>query len=111
MDAAVAVDAKNAPTATWKTAQRAVFHSAHTQYHLVDARRPESTALRRQPASHTKILTLPGELDRGFLTAGPEFGPTSDRATGNDKMNVWTAPWPGYVASSQIHRPFTNRAM
>jgi len=30
MDAAVTVDAQNASTATWKTAQRAVSHSAHT---------------------------------------------------------------------------------
>jgi hypothetical protein len=30
MDAAVAVDAQTASTATWKTAQPAVFHSAHT---------------------------------------------------------------------------------
>jgi len=28
MDAAVAVDAQNAPTATWKTAKNAVSHSA-----------------------------------------------------------------------------------
>ena len=30
MDAAGAVDAQNAPTAPWKTAQNAVSHSAHT---------------------------------------------------------------------------------
>jgi hypothetical protein len=35
MDAAVAVDAQNAPTATWKTAQDAVSHSAHTHHLLV----------------------------------------------------------------------------
>jgi len=29
VDAAGAVDAKSAPTAPWKTAQSAVFHSAH----------------------------------------------------------------------------------
>ncbi len=45
MDAAVPVDAQNAPTGTWKTAQNAVSHSAHTHRHL--------TAL------HTEILTLP----------------------------------------------------
>src|SRR5262245_61961626 len=43
MDAAVPVDAQNAPTATWKTAQNAVSHSAQTH----------------QPVSHTKFLTLP----------------------------------------------------
>ncbi len=46
MDAAVAVDAKNASTAPWKTAQNAVSHSAHTH---------------RQRAPHTKFLTLPLE--------------------------------------------------
>lgn len=30
VDAAVPVDAQNAPTRTWKTAQTAVFHSVHT---------------------------------------------------------------------------------
>jgi hypothetical protein len=47
VDAAVPADAQNAPTGTWKTAQNAVSHSAHTQH--------------RQRALHTKILTLPGE--------------------------------------------------
>jgi len=32
MDAAVSVDAQNAPTGTWKTAQNAVSHSAHTHH-------------------------------------------------------------------------------
>ncbi len=34
MDAVVPVDAKNAPTATWKPAQHAVSHSAHTHHRL-----------------------------------------------------------------------------
>jgi hypothetical protein len=34
MDAAIPVDAKNAPTGIWKTAQNAVSHSAHTRHHL-----------------------------------------------------------------------------
>ena len=34
LDAAVAVDAQNAPPATWKTAQNAVSHSAHTHHRL-----------------------------------------------------------------------------
>ena len=34
MDAAVTVDAQNAPTATWKTAQNAVSHTAHTHHRL-----------------------------------------------------------------------------
>lgn len=36
MDAAVPMDAKNAPTGTWKTAQIAVSHSAHTHHRVVD---------------------------------------------------------------------------
>jgi hypothetical protein len=32
MDAAIPVDAKNAPTEIWKTAQNAVCHSAHTHH-------------------------------------------------------------------------------
>src|SRR5262245_30668611 len=32
MDAAVPVDAQNAPTRPWKTAQNAVSHSAHTHH-------------------------------------------------------------------------------
>ena len=34
MDAAIPVDAKNAPTGIWKTAQNAVSHSAHTPHHV-----------------------------------------------------------------------------
>jgi hypothetical protein len=34
VDAAGAVDAQNAPTAPWKTAQHAVSHSAHTHRQL-----------------------------------------------------------------------------
>ena len=34
MDAAVPVDAQNAPTATWKTAESAVSHSAHRHHRL-----------------------------------------------------------------------------
>jgi hypothetical protein len=40
MDAARAVDAENAPTAPWKTAQNAVSHSAHT-HHRFTAKRNE----------------------------------------------------------------------
>jgi hypothetical protein len=59
MDAAVAADAENAPTATWKTAQNAVSHSAHTHHSFV--RREKS----RKPdhASHTEFLTLPSSFE------------------------------------------------
>ena len=58
MDAAVTVDAQNAPTATWKTAQNAVSHSAHTHYH--------------QRALHTKNLTLPLQPAPAQVTRGAE---------------------------------------
>ncbi len=35
MDAAGTVDAQNAPTVPWKTAQNAVSHSAHTHHSFV----------------------------------------------------------------------------
>jgi hypothetical protein len=55
VDAAVPVDAQNAPTATWKTAQNAVSHSAHTHLFVRNEKKNEL-----DHASHTKILTLPG---------------------------------------------------
>jgi hypothetical protein len=58
MDAAVAVDAQNAPTATWKTAQHAVSHSAHTPILFIEEENEEQDR-RRQPASHTKFWTVP----------------------------------------------------
>ena len=57
MDAAVTVDAQTAPTATWKTAQSAVSHSAHT-HHPFLSRTHEITA------PHTKNLTVPLSLPR-----------------------------------------------
>jgi hypothetical protein len=46
MDAAIPVDAKNAPTGIWKTAQTAVSHSAHTHHLLYDEeRRPKRRTL------------------------------------------------------------------
>jgi hypothetical protein len=45
MDAAISVDAKNAPTGIWKTAQNAVSHSAHTRHRGLyeEDRRPKRT--------------------------------------------------------------------
>jgi hypothetical protein len=40
MDAAIPVDAKNAPTGIWKTAQNAVSHSVHT-HHRFDMKKKE----------------------------------------------------------------------
>ena len=47
MDAAVPADAQNAPTGTWKTAQRAVSHSAHTQDWFEGEERTEPTTSTR----------------------------------------------------------------
>ena len=47
MDAAVPADAQNAPTGTWKTAQSAVSHSAHTLHCVQEEPRPELTTSTR----------------------------------------------------------------
>ena len=54
MDAAGPVDAKNASTGPWKTAQTAVSHSAHThpRFHGEDEIK----------GPHTEFLTLPAEI-------------------------------------------------
>ena len=57
MDAAVPMDAKNAPTGTWKTAENAVSHSAHTHRRVLDTKKEEE--LTRPIAPHTKFLTGP----------------------------------------------------
>lgn len=46
MAAAIPVDAKNAPTGIWKTAQNAVSHSAHT-HHRVCMKKTEDRRERR----------------------------------------------------------------
>jgi hypothetical protein len=46
VDAAIPVDAQNAPTGIWKTAQNAVSHSAHTPHLLYEEEeRPNQTTL------------------------------------------------------------------
>ena len=62
MHAAGAVDAQNAPTAPWKTAQHAVSHSAHTLRRLVRRREQNEEKRDVHYASHTKFLTLPEAL-------------------------------------------------
>jgi hypothetical protein len=49
MDAAVPADARNASTATWKTAQNAVSHSAHTPHRLVRREEDRSRFTHRIP--------------------------------------------------------------
>ena len=79
MDAAVPMDAQNAPTGTWNTAQNAVSHSAHTQ-HRSGGRRKKNESYNVNPASHTKFLT--GPIEAGIakkpheLTARRHFLPS-----------------------------------
>jgi hypothetical protein len=71
MDAAVPVDAQNAPTATWKTAQNAVSHSAHTLHRV--SGEPEKTEKQDvNHAPHTKFLTLPAGVSTLLKQANPE---------------------------------------
>src|SRR5262245_271799 len=48
MDGAIPVDAKNAPTGIWKTAQNAVSHTAHT-HRLLRMKKNEDPRDRRSP--------------------------------------------------------------
>ncbi len=61
MDAAGAMDAQNASTAPWKTAQNAVSHSAHTRHRFASTEEQKED---RQLALHTKVLTLPEAVAR-----------------------------------------------
>jgi hypothetical protein len=46
MDGAIPVDAKNAPTGIWKTAQNAVSHTAHTIVFLCMRKKEDRRARR-----------------------------------------------------------------
>jgi hypothetical protein len=59
MDAAVPLDAENAPTGTWKTAKNAVSHSAHTHHRFVGEEDRKNRIYDVNTVSHTKFLTLP----------------------------------------------------
>ena len=66
MDAAVPVDAKNArPPGTWKTAENAVSHSAHTHYCFRERRieNGESTSVAK-PSTESDQAQLAEQLDR-----------------------------------------------
>jgi hypothetical protein len=86
MDAAVPMDAQNAPTGTWKTAQNAVSHSAHTHHRVFWKKKEQERELRRQPRLTHEIPDTPmvvgaraslkeccGHLrdavDRGYISA------------------------------------------
>ena len=71
MDAAVPVDAKNArPPGTWKTAENAVSHSAHTHYcfrermiengESTSVAKPSTESDQAQSACTTRWVSLPG---------------------------------------------------
>ena len=70
MDAAGAVDAQNAPTAPWKTAQNAVSHSAHTHHPLAWREEGRSRLTHRIPdtprQTHEIIALTIGHKLRGL---------------------------------------------
>jgi len=75
MDAAGSMDAQTASTAPWKTAQDAVSHTAHT-HHRFRSKKEQNED--RQPALHTKFLTLlfaltaqPARTDRAVSSHRP----------------------------------------
>ena len=75
MDAAVTVDAQNAPTATWKTAQNAVYHSAHTHHRLIHEI-PDTPSIRFNPTAlravqAVSIDAIVGSVQRDSLRASP----------------------------------------
>jgi hypothetical protein len=59
LDAVGPVDAQNAPTEPWKTAQNAVSHSAHTPRVCQENRTASNEKHDVNHVSHTKFLTLP----------------------------------------------------
>jgi hypothetical protein len=91
MDAAVPLDAQNAPTGTWKTAQTAVSHSAHTHHRLVkegrSTRATTSTGLTHEipdtPVQPRRIRP------RRFRTPdGPESGGSHQDTSGEQTLSV-----------------------
>src|SRR5258705_3718051 len=54
VDAAVPADAENAPTGTWKTAQNAVSHSAHTHDRAGREEEKRRPKLRTSTRTHTR---------------------------------------------------------
>ena len=66
MDAAVPVDAKNArPPGTWKTAENAVSHSAHTHYCFRERmiENGESTSVAKPSTESDQAQTARAELN------------------------------------------------
>ena len=55
------VDAKNAPTRTWKTAQHAVSHSAHTHHRIYNGREDRRTKTTTLTRLTHEIPDTPGE--------------------------------------------------
>jgi len=76
VDAAAPADAENAPTGTWKTAQNAVSHRAHTHHRAVREEEKRQPKLRNvNPHSHTKFRTLPAAVSiPSNIAEGQGFG-------------------------------------
>jgi four helix bundle protein len=69
MDAAGAVDAQNAPTAPWKTAQNAVSHSAHTRHQFLGGRKnkpPPSTRSTHEIPDSPAAASGPSNIAEAF---------------------------------------------
>ena len=72
MDAVVLWTQRTRPTRTWKTAQHAVSHSAHTRViRFTKDEKIKDRARRRQPPLHTKFLTLPGKKTNFYRDVHP----------------------------------------
>ena len=85
MDAAVTVDAQTASTATWKTAQPAVSHSAHTHHRFYPEEAPrdhrpthrKSDSPRLAPTG-TSVIRTPAfgrRCDPSFFSVSSSFAP------------------------------------
>jgi len=59
MDAAIPVDAQNAPTGIWKTAQSAVSHSAHTRHLSCMKRKKDRNKKPQSTCPPIRIRSIP----------------------------------------------------
>ena len=79
MDAAVPVDAKNArPPGTWKTAENAVSHSAHTHYcfreRMIENGESTSVAKPSTESDQAQIASCWPKDHPGAIERGPAYG-------------------------------------
>jgi len=88
MDAAVTVDAQTAPTATWKTAQSAVSHSAHTHHPLLSRGNPrDHRPTHKEPDSPAGDREQARSVQCSRSPAGPLTPPRASAARAS-RMHV-----------------------